>query len=242
MAASRTQYADDGRKDGNHGNDDDDVVDILADVRDQASEGVAAEKHRGDPKNAAKNIEDQIARVGHLRSAGDGRAKCAHDRHEAREDDCAAAVFFIEIVSTLQMAAAKKEGVFALVERCARGAPNPVANLIADNRAENSRDQQPSKRNDSTIRQNPRSDEQRVAGEEEADKETSFNKYDGTDERGSAGADQFPKALGTEERVEKMSDRLEQATGVLALGWTATATGIKVRDRRRALKAPSPIR
>src|SRR6266849_1248302 len=119
----------------NHDNNRNDVMDALADVRNRAAQRVAAENHGADPKNPAKNVEDQVAGVRHLRGASDGRAEGSNDGNEAREDDGPAAIFFIEVMGALKVAAPEEERVFAAVESRPRRAANPVANLVAHNSA-----------------------------------------------------------------------------------------------------------
>src|SRR6266849_2914327 len=108
-------------------------MNALADVGNRASKGVAAEDHRANPQNTSTNVEEEIAGIRHFRSAGDRRTERSNDRDEAREDHGAAAIFFVEIMSTLKMAAAEEERVLAAIESHARGAADPIANLIANN-------------------------------------------------------------------------------------------------------------
>ena len=84
-------------------------MDALADVGNGATEEVAAENRRADPGDAAHDVEHHVARIGHFGGAGHRRAEGANDRNEAREDDCAAAVFFVEVVGALQVATTEQE-------------------------------------------------------------------------------------------------------------------------------------
>src|SRR5580704_3234818 len=92
---------------------------------------IAAEDHGANPENPAKHVEEHVTDVRHFRGAGHGRTKRSNDGNEPREDHGPAAIFFVEIMSALQMAAAEKERVFAAVEGCSRGAADPVTDLIA---------------------------------------------------------------------------------------------------------------
>ena len=103
------QDANDGREDRDDSDHDDDVVDFLADVGDGAAEEIAAENCGGDPGDAADDVEHHVTRIRHFRGAGDRWAEGADDGDEAGEDDGAAAVLFVELMSALKMAAAEEE-------------------------------------------------------------------------------------------------------------------------------------
>src|SRR5580658_3875090 len=107
------QDADDGGKNRDDGNNGNHIVNVLADIGDEMPQRIPSEDHGANPENAAKNIEEQIARIRHLCCAGDRRTEGSHDGNETRENHSAAAVFFVEIVSALEMAAAEEKGVFA---------------------------------------------------------------------------------------------------------------------------------
>ena len=127
---------------------------VLADVGDARSSYVATQDHAADPKYAAENVESQIARIRHAGCAGHRRAKRADNRYKARKNDCPSAIFLIEIVRALQMTTAKEERVLTLVQRRASFAAYPVSELVADNRAENPRNEKPAKRNHILARKN----------------------------------------------------------------------------------------
>ena len=76
-------------------------MDALADVRNGASEEIAAEDHGADPKNAAENVVDEVTGVRHQRGTGDRGAKRANDRDEPSENDGFAAIGFIKVVGAL---------------------------------------------------------------------------------------------------------------------------------------------
>src|SRR5205823_1201099 len=143
---SAFQNADDGGQNGNDGDDRDDVVDVLADVGDGAAQCEAAEDHRTYPEDAAENIEAQIFGVRHASRACDWRTESTNNGDEAGEDDGAAAVFFIKLVRSLQVATAEEPRIFTFVEGGARGAANPIADLVADDGAEHYGGEEPAKR------------------------------------------------------------------------------------------------
>jgi len=163
-------------------------VNPLADVRNGTPEEVPAENHRANPKNAAESVVDQVTGIRHPRSAGNRWTKGANDGDEARENDGFSAIGFIEVVCALEMALAEEERVFAIVQRGACGATDPIANLVADDGAEHNRQQKPLQGNDTRGGKDAGGHEQGIAGEEEADKEAGFDQNDQADEQSSAGA------------------------------------------------------
>ena len=183
-----TEYADDGRKNGNDDDDGNDIVNVLADVGDEMAERVAAKDHGANPEDAAKNIEEKISRIRHFCGACDGRTKRSNDGDEARENYGPAAVFFVEIVGALEMAAAEKEGILAAVKCGAGGTANPVADLVAGDGAEHDRQQKPLEGNDARVGEDSGGDQKGVAWKEKADKKAGFDEDDGANERSAAGA------------------------------------------------------
>src|SRR5260370_19657111 len=186
---TRAKDADDRGQHERQDNRGDDVMDASADIRTGAAQRVAAENHGADPKNPSKNVEGQVAGVRHLCRTGDGRAEGSNDGNEARENDGTAAIFFVEVVGALKMAAPEEERVFAAVESCTCRAANPVAALIAHDGAKHHRPKEPSERNEASGRKNARGDKPRNSWKKEADKEAGFDKNNGADERGPARAD-----------------------------------------------------
>lgn len=183
-----TKHADDSGKNRDDGDHSYDIVNVLADVGDDAPERITAKDCRADPENAAENIEEQVARVGHFCSACDGRTKGANDGNEARENHGAAAVLFIEIVCTLKMAPAEKEGVFAAIERGPCGAANPVADLVAGDGAKHDWKQKPFQGNNASVGEDAGGDQKRVTRKKKSNEKAGFDKDDGANERSAAGA------------------------------------------------------
>lgn len=159
-------------------------------------QGIAAKNHRPDPKHAAENIEEQIPRVGHFCRARDRRAEGADDGDKSGEDNRASAVFFVEIVCSLKMAAAKEKRVLAPVQRSSCRAAYPISNLVSDDRAKHGGKEQPFQGNNAAIGKDASGDEKGVARKKEAYKKTCFNENNGADERSAAGADQLSKSRG----------------------------------------------
>src|ERR1700740_489125 len=116
-------------------------MDILADIRDGMTEQETAGNGRRDPEDTAEDVEEQITSIGHFGCAGDRRAEGTNDGREARENDGAAAIFFIENGTALQVAPPEEERGLAFVESGAGRAANRVAELIADDGAGNYRKQ-----------------------------------------------------------------------------------------------------
>jgi len=216
-------------------------VNALADVGNGPSEEVAAENHCADPKNAAENVVDEVTGVRHLRSAGDGRAKRANDGDEARENDRFSAISFIEVVGALEMALAEEERVLALVQRGARGAANPVANLVADNGAEHNRQENPFQRNDTRGGKDAGRDEQGIAGKEKANKEPGFDEDNKANEKRSTGANY---SFDIVDGMQQVADRFEQTSSSLrntGMGTTALRQPLRASEQDRKAEKSVPL-
>jgi len=226
--------ADDGGQQREDDHDGDDVVNALTDIGYGTAKKIAAENHGADPENAAENVVEQIAGIRHTGGAGDRRTKSANDGNEAGEDDGLAAVFFVEIVSAKEMATAEEKGILAAIYGGAGGATDPVADLVAENRAEHHGKKNPAQRDDAGGGEDTRGDEQGVTGKKKADEETCFNEDDNANEKGAAPADQsFDIVNG----LEEMPYVFEHAG--LTLG--ERRTGTRAQERAVA-NAPHTIR
>ena len=151
---TRAKDADDRGQHGKHDNDGNDVMYARADVRNRSAQSVAAEDHGADPKNSPTHVKGNVIEVGHPCSAGDGRAKRSNNGNEARENDGPAAIFFIEVMGALKVAAPEEERVFAAVKSRTRRAANPVANLIAYDGAKHDGQEKPLQGDDASSGEN----------------------------------------------------------------------------------------
>jgi hypothetical protein len=119
----------------------------------------------------------------------------------------------------LQMAAAKKKRFFAFVRGRSGGATDPVAQLIANDRAENDREQPTQEkelhRNAGYRGKNSGGDQQRVARQKKTDKHSGFDENDAADQRRATGPNKFFQPFGVKKQVQKVQERLEHATWVL---------------------------
>jgi hypothetical protein len=175
------------RKD-HHG--DDYIMDALTDIGNERGQEVASQDGAAAPDAAADNVIDEIARIAHRRRAGHRRAEGTHDGHEAGEDDGFAAVRFVELVRTFEMAPLEKERVLAAVERQASLSPDPIANLVAGNRAERGQWQQRSDIQDMRGSEDSGRDQKGIAGKKEAEEKAGLDKHDGTDQKSPAPLNQ----------------------------------------------------
>lgn len=203
--------ADDGREDRKKDNHRNYVVNVVADVGDEMPKRVAAENRSAHPERASKDIEKQVARVGHSCGARDRGAKGSNDRNESRENDSPTAIFLVEIMGSLKMTAPEKERVFATVKRGPSRAANPITDLVARDGAKHYGQQKPLQRYDASIGKYAGRNEEGVTGEKKPDKETGFYEDNGTYKRSAARPNQFSKSVCAIERVEKVEDGLEQA-------------------------------
>jgi hypothetical protein len=76
-------------------------MNALPDIRHGPSQKVAAQYHGPNPKNAAKKVEEQIARIWHVRRARYRRTKRAYDRHESGENHGPSAILFVKFARPL---------------------------------------------------------------------------------------------------------------------------------------------
>src|ERR1700730_10253491 len=109
---------------------------MRSDILGLSAEEISTKKQAAERQNAAKNIIGQVAAVGHHGRAGDRRTERANDGHKPGHNHRLAAVFFIELVSALQMALAKHERILTPIKRLSRLPAYPIANLVPHDRAQ----------------------------------------------------------------------------------------------------------
>src|SRR5579871_848989 len=107
--AARARQPDDGRENRKQDDGADDEMKIFANVGDARAQQIASQNHASDPKDAAKNVKEQISRIGHSCGASHRGAKRADNRNEPRQYHCPAAILLIEFLRTLQVSAAKQK-------------------------------------------------------------------------------------------------------------------------------------
>src|SRR5437016_10821927 len=189
VLAPGAKDADDRRQNGQHDNHSNDVMDALTDVGDRAAQDVAAQNHGPDPEDPAENVESEVTGIGHFCGAGHRRAKRSNDGNEARENDGPAAIFFIEVMGALKVAAPEEEGVFAAVQSRTRRAANPVTDLVAHDGAKHDGQEKPLQREHAGSGKNSGGHQQRITGKKKSYKKTGFDEDDRTDEGRAARAD-----------------------------------------------------
>jgi hypothetical protein len=163
-------------------------VNVLANVGDEMAKRVSSEDHGADPEDAPKKIEEQVARIRHFGCASDGRAECSNDGDEASKNYGATAVFFVEIVGALEVAAAEEQGIFAPVQGGASGTANPIADLVTGDGAKHDGEQKPLEGNNASVGEDAGGDQKRIAGKKKANEEAGFYEDDGANERSASGA------------------------------------------------------
>src|ERR1700730_16226507 len=133
---------------------------------------ISTQNHASDPQNAAGHVIGQVAPVGHHRCTGDRGAERPNNGHKACKDHSLAAVFFIELMRTFQMALAKHEQPPTPIEGLARLSTDPVANLVPHDRAQRNEEEQFCDIEIPSRRKNARDDQKRIAGKEKSHEET----------------------------------------------------------------------
>src|SRR5882672_1490356 len=194
---------------------------VFTDVRHARTKQIATQDHGANPKYAAENIKKQITRIRHARSARDGRAKCANNGDETRQNYGSSAVLFVELVRALQMASAKQKRVFPFVKSGASAAANPVSQLVAKNGAQDAGKQQPLNRHNILSSKNSGSDQERIARQEEANKQAGLDKKNAANDsakcQGPNPLDELFQAFSGVERAEKVKDGIQRRSAASRL-------------------------
>ena len=81
---------------------------VFANVGDSRASNITTHQHAADPQCPTKDVIDEVRGIAHRRSAGDWRTERADDGNEASQNYGPPAIFFVEFMSSLQMAAAEK--------------------------------------------------------------------------------------------------------------------------------------
>src|SRR5260370_3044829 len=153
----------------------------LADVGYRWAEEIAPKNHRADPEDSPNHIKGDVAQIRHERGARHRRAERPNDGHEARKNDRAAPIFFIEVMRALKMAAPEEERVLLSIQSRPGGAANPVAKLVSDDGAGHDGQQKPPQRNHSSGGKKAGSDQQGIAPQKEPNQQDGFDENDDTD-------------------------------------------------------------
>ena len=164
-------------------------MEVSTNVGDARTSDITAEEHSTDPERPAKDVVEEVGRVVHLSSASDRGAEGANNRDETGKNHGATAIFLIKLMGTLEMAATEKKGVFAAIERGTRRTANPVAELVANDGAEDAGDEEPSQRDDILAGEDASGDQKGVARKEEANKQAGLYKDDRANQSRPSPAD-----------------------------------------------------
>ena len=81
---------------------------VFANVGNSGASDITANEHAADPQCSTKDVKDEIRGIAHRCSTGDWRAERTDDWNEASQNYGPAAIFFVEFVSSLEMAAAEE--------------------------------------------------------------------------------------------------------------------------------------
>ena len=121
----------------------------------------------------------------------------------------------VVLVRHLQMLAPEEQRVRPAVERLARPLADLIAGRVAENGRRNQRDDQQRQVQVAARREESRRDEQRVAGQEEADEQSGLRKDDQRQAELADDADQFGNVVdGVKEMLEEMSHAIQASACV----------------------------
>ena len=201
---------------------------VFADVGDSGAGDIPSNKHAADPQCSTKYVVDEICRVAHGSGTGDWRAERPDDGNEASQDHGPATIFLVEFVSSLEVAAAEEQRVFATVQGWTGRTSDPIAQLVTGNGTEDAGDQQPAKRNYILSGEDASGDEQGIAGQKEPNEEAGFNKNDGAYQAGTAPTNQLSEPFGVVEGVKEVANVFQQAVSRLA----EKGIGASARERK----------
>ena len=148
--------------------------------------GVAQHRQADTPDDGADEVVERVLPPRHVAHAGGDGREGAHHRHEAGQDHGDAAETLEERVRALHVLAAEDAGFLAFEDRRPCLVTDEVADLAADERGHADRQGDPPgvdpehavRCRGSRVRQEPRHDEQRVTGEEEADQQPRLREDD----------------------------------------------------------------
>src|SRR6266542_1720214 len=178
-----------------HDDGDHNRVHVLGDVGHGAAEGEATQAHGGDPADAAHHVVGEEAAILHGAHPGQYGGEGADDGHEAGDDDGLGAVLLVEVPGALHVLGIEEERFLADEDARTQSGPDGVAHAVPDDGGGHEEHVDPPDIEMAGRREQPRGDEQRIAGEEAADEEARLREDDGDKEDIAAPLD---------ERVERV--------------------------------------
>jgi hypothetical protein len=140
-------------------------------VGDFSAQRITPHDHAANPQESAEDVKNQISRIAHLRSPGDGRAEGPHNGNKARDDDGLWAVLFVELVRALQVLLLEKARILAAVQTLPRFAADEIAQLVACYGAQARWHEEPGKPDLARSRKHPRRHQKGISGEKKPHEE-----------------------------------------------------------------------
>src|SRR3989475_8292537 len=187
----------DGDRDhGENDHDDDHDVDVLSDVRNRPAQQVARPGHAGHPSHTADDIVEEEPAVLHLADTGDHRGKGANDGDEARDHDRLGPMARVKATGSLDVAWVEEQRPLAREQARTDPDADGVADAVAPH---GGHDQEPVDPPDvETARRSdePRGNQERIAGQEEADEEPRLGEDDPDQNGGATPPDQVVQGMG----------------------------------------------
>src|SRR5439155_17591337 len=166
------------RNDGEDDHHDDNDVHVVTDVRDHSTQQVARPCHAGHPSYAAGHIVEEEPVIFHLTDARDDRREGPDDRDESGDDDRLRAVARIERPRPIDVAGVEQERLRPREEPRAEARPDRVAHAVPGDRGDDEERVDPPDVERARRGDDSRRDQERVAGQEEADEQTRLGKDD----------------------------------------------------------------
>src|SRR5688572_573633 len=152
----------------------------------QAPNRITQQGSTENPEDTAEYIVSNECPVIHFRRAGHGRNKSSDDWNKARQNDRLCSIFFIENVCPFYLFG-KSDITGAQGSACL--STDHISRLIAKNCRKHRKNEQVDNIELTGRGEDARSDQQRVAGEKEAEEQTGFDKDDCGDSRNGSPCD-----------------------------------------------------
>ena len=162
-----------------HDDQGDDRQEVLVDaVTDDVREQVPGQRDAEHPDERADHVEGEERAAGHAADAGEHRCERADDGHEPRQDHRLRSVLLEELLGAVDELLFEEARLLPAEDPRPRLLPDGEPDLVADHRRREAADQDGGEVELALLGEQPGSEEQRVAGEEEAEQQPGLGEDD----------------------------------------------------------------
>ena len=174
---------------------------------------VAGQRDAEHPDERADHVEGDERAAAHLADAGEDRRERPHDGHEAGEHDRLGAVLLEELLGAVDVLPFEQARIGPAEEPRAHPLPDREADLVADHGGREAPDEDGREVELALVGQEPGGEEQRVAGEEEADQQPGLGEDDQHQPDLAVGAQVVEDRLGIEAERENRREQVHDGAG-----------------------------